>query len=317
MSEVLAWLHGLLLAIGLGGPAGGDDWVQGYVEGEQVRVAAPVEGELATLSVQRGSLVEPGDALFALDPTVQRATRDEALAALDRARSNLADLGKGDRPSELADLEAQRDQARADLQLAEQRLRRQQELVRTSASARDQLDQAEATAQRYRARVEQLTAQLETARLGARADRVAAAGAEVEAAKAALASAERRLAEMAPAAQRAARVEDTYFRPGERVPASKPVVSLLPPENVKLRFFVPEPLLSRVSQDAQVAWSCDGCPPDLTARISFISGEAEFTPPVIYSVGSRDKLVYMVEAKPAEGFLPRPGQPVDVRLPGP
>lgn len=317
MSELLAWLQGLLLAIGIGGPAREGVWVQGYVEGELVRVAAPVEGRLASLAVERGAEVAAGAPLFALDQTIQRAVRDEALASLRRAQANLADLRKGEREEELAAIEARRAQAEADLVLAEQRLRRQQELVRTSASARDRLDEAMAQAKSDRALVDQLTAELAVARLGGRSDRIDAAEAEVAAAEAGLASAEHRLAELAPVAPAAARVEDTHFRPGERVPADRPVVSLLPPENVKLRFFVPEPRLSRLAPGVEVAWSCDGCPAGLTARISFVSGEAEFTPPVIYSIGSREKLVFMVEARPAAGFLPRPGQPVDVRLPGP
>lgn len=317
MSELLAWLQSLLLAIGIGGPAREGVWVQGYVEGELVRVSAPVEGRLASLAVERGAEVAAGAPLFALDQTIQRAARDEAAATLRRAQANLADLRKGEREEELAAIEARRAQAEADLVLAEQRLRRQQELVRTSASARDRLDEAMAEAKSDRALVDQLTAELAVARLGGRSDRIDAAEAEVAAAEAGLASAEHRLAELAPVAPTAARVEDTHFRPGERVPADRPVVSLLPPENVKLRFFVPEPRLSRLAQGIEVAWSCDGCPAGLTARISFVSGEAEFTPPVIYSIGSREKLVFMVEARPVAGFLPRPGQPVDVRLPGP
>jgi HlyD family secretion protein len=317
MSEILRWLQALLVAVGIGAPAREGTWVQGYVEGEQVRIAAPVEGELATLSVERGAAVEAGAPLFALDPTIEQASRDEALAALRRAEANLADLRKGERAPELAAIEAQRAQAEADLGLAEQRLRRQQELVKTSASARDRLDEAAAEAGRLKARVAELAAELTVATLGARLDRIAAAEAEVATARAALSAAERRLTEIAPTAPVAARVEDTHFRPGERVPASRPVVSLLPPENVKLRFFVPEPMLARLSPGSTVDWSCDGCPIGLTARVSFIAGEAEFTPPVIYSVGSREKLVFMVEARPAAGFLPRPGQPVDVRLPEP
>ena len=315
MNEILAWLQGLLLAIGIG--SGGRDgrWVQGYAEGELVRMAAPVEGQLAQLAVARGDGVEAGARLFALDATVERAARDEAAAALRQAEADLADLRKGAREPELAAIDAQRAQAEADLRLAEQRLRRQQELVASNAAARDRLDEATAAAEHGRARISQLAADRAVAALPGRDDRIAAAEAQVEAARAALARTERRLAEIAPAAPVAARVEDTHFRPGERVPAGRPVVSLLPPENVKLRFFVPEPQLGRLWPGKEVAWACDGCPSGLTARVGFIAGEAEFTPPVIYSVGSREKLVFMVEAWPAAGFLPRPGQPVDVRLP--
>lgn len=315
MAELMAWLQGLLLAlgIGVGGPEG--QWVQGYAEGEQIRVAAPVEGELAILAVERGAWVEAGAPLFALDRTMQTAARDDAEATLRRAEADLADLRKGERDEELAAIEARRAQAEADLMLAEQRLRRQEDLVRTNAAVRDRLDEAMAQAKSDRALVGQLTAELAVAKLGARTDRIAAAEEQVVAARAGLASAEHRLGELAPTAPRASRVEDTHFRQGERVPAGKPVVSLLPPENIKLRFFVPEPLLARLAPGGQVGWACDGCPSGLTARIGFVSGEAEFTPPVIYSIGAREKLVFMVEAWPEGTFRPRPGQPVDVRLP--
>jgi len=110
-------------------------------------------------------------------------------------------------------------------------------------------------------------------------------------------------------------VADVLARPGETIPAGGPVVSLLPPENILVRFFVPEALLAKVHSGDKVALRCDGCPADLAATISFISPQAEYTPPVIYSEASRAKLVYMVEARPppAEAALINPGQPIAVR----
>ena len=105
-----------------------------------------------------------------------------------------------------------------------------------------------------------------------------------------------------------------YYRPGEIVPAGRPVIALLPPANVKVRFFVPETELARVSLGDSVAVGCDNCPPDLTARISFIARTAEFTPPVIYSLEERAKLVYLVEARPERPQDMRIGQPVHVTL---
>jgi len=104
-------------------------------------------------------------------------------------------------------------------------------------------------------------------------------------------------------------------QPGETLAAGAPVVSILPPGNIFLRFFVPEPALPGVHQGDEVALLCDGCPPDLTATISFIAPQAEFTPPVIYSESTRGKLVYLVEArpKPSQASLLNPGQPVTVR----
>jgi len=109
-------------------------------------------------------------------------------------------------------------------------------------------------------------------------------------------------------------VEEVYYRPGEMVPAGRPVVSLLPPGNLKVRFFVPEPVLPKIAYGDTVKVGCDGCDPDLTARVSFIARQSEFTPPVIYSLEERSKLVFLVEALPEKPAAFRVGQPVDVTL---
>jgi HlyD family secretion protein len=107
-------------------------------------------------------------------------------------------------------------------------------------------------------------------------------------------------------------VQQVYFRPGEVVTASKPIVALLPPGNMKVRFFVPETVLPRIRYGETVTVRCDGCTGDLTAKVSFISKTAEFTPPVIYSLEERAKLVFLIEALPTEPGNLRVGQPVDV-----
>ena len=151
--------------------------------------------------------------------------------------------------------------------------------------------------------------------LAGRQDELAAAEAAVAAAKAALAMAQWRLAERKAFAPAAGMITDTLYRPGEHVAAGAPVVELLPPDNVKLRFFVPEPLLGTLQIGQPIRFTCDGCPPDLGGRISFVAPEAEYTPPVIYSRESREKLVFLVEAEPDPAAPPlHPGQPVDVWL---
>jgi HlyD family secretion protein len=109
-------------------------------------------------------------------------------------------------------------------------------------------------------------------------------------------------------------VQQIYFRQGEMVPAGRPVLALLPPENIKLRFFLPETTVAKVAIGDSVNVSCDACPSDLKARVSFIAQSAEFTPPVIYSLEERSKLVYLVEARPEKPAALRVGQPVSVRL---
>jgi len=110
-------------------------------------------------------------------------------------------------------------------------------------------------------------------------------------------------------------IEQVYFRVGETVSAGKPVVALLPPKNLKMRFFAPEPILPQIKYGESVAVSCDGCENGLTAKISFIARSAEYTPPVIYSLDERAKLVYLIEARPDQPGKFRVGQPITVTLP--
>lgn len=109
-------------------------------------------------------------------------------------------------------------------------------------------------------------------------------------------------------------VQQIYYRPGEIVPAGRPVLALLPPGNLKVRFFVPEAVLPKVAYGDEVKVACDGCAANLTARVSFIARQSEFTPPVIYSLEERSKLVYLIEALPTTPAAFRVGQPVDVTL---
>jgi HlyD family secretion protein len=109
-------------------------------------------------------------------------------------------------------------------------------------------------------------------------------------------------------------IQQIYFREGETVPAQRPVLSIMPPGNMKLRFFVPEPELPKLAIGDQVRVSCDNCAGDLTARIYFIATTAEYTPPVIYSLDERDKLVYLIQARPSRPDALRVGQPISVFL---
>ncbi|HEY0837251.1 MAG TPA: HlyD family secretion protein, partial [Azospirillum sp.] len=165
-----------------------------------------------------------------------------------------------------------------------------------------------------RARLAELAAQLAVSNLPARPDLLRAAEDAVSMAEAALAQQDQRLADMAPAAPADALVEDTLYNPGEWVPAGAPVVSLLPPGQVKVIAYLPERLMGGVRVGDAVRLRCDGCPADLTARVRYVSPRAEYTPPVIYSVQNRAKLVFRIEATPEGPARLNPGLPVDVEL---
>jgi len=318
MDAIFDWIAGAFMAVAaLFGGADVSTGYQGYVEADYVRVAVPEPGTLELLAVRRGDMVEAGDLLFALDDTAERAARDEAAARLTQAEARAADLRKGERPEEIAALEAERRQAQASLALTRSELDRQQQLYDTRVIAESRLDEARSAYRRDVARVAELDAQIATAELGGRADAIAAAAAEIEAARAALAQAEWRLSQRSAAAAMAALVDDTLYAEGEHVAAGKPIVSLLPPGNLFVRFFVPETELGRIAVGQRLAVTCDGCAGPIAARVSFVSSDAEYTPPVIYSEARREKLVFMIEARPVVaapdlGATLHPGQPVTV-----
>ena len=312
------WGCGLALLLGAcrpPPPAG----FSGVVEVEPVLVAAPLAGRLVELAVQRGAQVAAGAPLFALEHASESDAVREAQAEVARAEAAARDLGKGQRRDELAALQAAVEAQTAALARSESDLKRQRELAAQGFVSGAELTTLTAQRNADAARVEQSRAQLRSARQGGREDVQAAANAAVDAARASLAQAEWRLAQKTVAAPAAARVEDTLYRVGEWVAAGSPVVSLIEPAAVKLRFFVPETQVARVAPGQRVRATCDGCAAPVEATVRFVAREAEFTPPVIYSRGSREKLVFMVEAwpAPAEAAKLRPGLPVDVTLVGP
>lgn len=302
----------IAMTFGLG--ASGGPVAHGYVEGEYLRIAAPVAGFLESLPVSRGQRIDKGAALFAIDSAVPLAERDRLAAALSQARSQLSDLRTGKRPEEIDVILAQKDQAEATLRRAKSDLERQQALIRHYVSTDEKVDIARSTYEQTIGRIEELKAQLAAARLPARPEQIRAAEDGVRVAEAALLQQERRLAEMAPRAPVGALVEDTLYNPGEWVPAGSPVVSLLPPDKIKLVVYVPEPLLSSVKPGQTRPVTCDGCAAGIKARVTYVSPKAEYTPPVIYSVGSREKLVYRVELAPERAGVLTPGLPVDVEI---
>jgi HlyD family secretion protein len=293
------------------------DRVQGYVEGEFVYVASPFAGALESLAVRRGAQVRVGETLFALEQVSEKAARDEAERRLGQSRANLEDARKGKRPTEIDSIKAQLKQAQAALRLSSREVVRQEGLTTVPGAAVElEVDRARSARDQDRQRVAQLQAELDTALLGSRMDQVIAAEAEVRAREAALVRAEWELGQKRQQASKSGLVFDTLYREGEWVPAGRPVVVLLPPENIKVRAFVPEKRVGTIhpGDDAQV--SVDGVAARYSGKISYISPRAEYTPPVIYSQESRDKLVFMVEVvfEPSTAGELNPGQPVDVQF---
>ncbi|WP_426207811.1 HlyD family secretion protein [Massilia sp. TWP1-3-3] len=290
----------------------------GYAEGEYVRLGAPLAGTLVRVHVKTGESAIAGEPAYVLEQGSETAARLEAASRVQRAEALLADLRKGARSDEVAAIAADLHGAEAALALSRANLERDRKLVNESFISRARIDQSSAAVAADRARVEQAAARLRTAQTSARSDQVTAAQKEVEAARAQLAQAQWRLDQKAQSFPTAGLVSDVYYRVGEWVSAGAPVLAILPPANIKARFFIPEARLGqlKVGQGATIA--CDGCAAPIKARISFIAPQAEFTSPLIYSKENRSTLVFMAEATPdvREAGMLHPGQPLTV-TPGP
>jgi HlyD family secretion protein len=289
---------------------------QGYVEGEYVHVASPVAGRLDKLYVQRGQTVEAKAPLFALEAEQEIAAKQQADEQLNAALAQLADLKVGRRQPEVAVTQAQLAQGVAAEEQAAMQLKRDEAQFAAGGIAKAQLDDSRANQAIKAARVRELTEQLDVTRLPAREDQIRAQNAQVAAARAAQSQAAWRLDQKRATANQTELIADTLYREGEWVAAGSPVVRLLPPGNLKLRFFVPETAAGSIKPGRSVSVGCDGCGAGVAAVVSYVSDEAEFTPPIIYSNETRSKLVFLVEARPLADNTARlrPGQPVSVTL---
>lgn len=265
---------GLVFLVLLAGCSKPDDAWLGYAEGDYAYISAPTAGWVTKLAVERGAVVKEDQPLFTLDDTSQIASRDSANADIAQAEGKMAT-------------------AVANLDLTQKELTRQAALLKSSATSKQNYDTAKADYDSAVAQIDQIKATEASAR-------------------ATLAGAAYQLTQRSILSRTHGRVEEVYFREGEYAPAQTPIVSVLPPENVYVRFFVPESQFSKIRLGQKVKIGCDGCG-EIVATIAFIANSYEYTPPVIFSLSSRDKLVFKVEARASGGLKLHPGQPVDVR----
>ena len=313
---VILALFGLaLLFLGwrwLASGPGGSDMLSGYVEGETLYLSAAQAGRVQSLGVRRGQRVAAGAPLFLIEPDQQVAQGQQARAELEAAQAQAQDARLGQRAPEIAILEADLASAEALAREARIALNRADALVRRGIYARVRLTEARAAYDAAAARVAAARNRIEVATLGQREAQVRAADARVSQAQARVSETGARLGTLAPTAPSAGRIEEVFYQRGEYAAANQPVVALIPDDRITIRFFVPEGAVAAYQTGRQVHFRCDGCAGDLTATISYVSPRPEFTPPIIYSREARDRLVFMVEARPANGATLVPGLPVDV-----
>lgn len=282
----------LVAAVAGCSPGGTRDRAQGYVEGDYLNIAPQTAGRITAILVSEGQWVEAGTVLARMDTTEAEALRDSAKAQLAEAEAGLA--------MSTAEIE----QANATLRAADREYTRLKGLSRTQVASESALDEARRAYETARAAV----SALESART--------ASERRIESARALLAQAAWQLEQRTLLAPANGSVDEIFFRPGEVVTAGRPVVALLPPGNLKVVAFVAQASLTRVPVGAKVRVRCDGCAGPIEARVTFVAKEAEYTPPVIYSLETRGKLVYKIEVQPLAPVAGlNVGQPVDLELP--
>ncbi|TIL75064.1 MAG: HlyD family efflux transporter periplasmic adaptor subunit [Mesorhizobium sp.] len=287
----------------------------GYVEGDYV-LLAPIEvAQVETISVKRGDRVAPGTPVVTLESADAKIAVAQAEAALAQAQAQLADLQVGKRPEEIEVLKAQVDMATAQAADAKRRYTRASDLFKRGTGTQADYDTASASLETANAQLGQAEANLAVGGLPARPETIKAADNQVRQAQSALEQARWRLSKRVLAAPSPGRINDVIRYPGDTAGPTAPVISILPDGAVKLSVYVPESAFSSVEVGTLLNVHCDGCGPDVKARVSYVSPDPEFTPPVIYSLETRQKLVYLVEARPEgdAGGL-QPGQIVDVEL---
>lgn len=287
---------------------------QGYVEAEYVLVAPQIAGTVQTLDVKRGQTVHKGDLLYTLDNIAEKTAFDTAKAQADKAEAALADLLKAKRQPELDQLIAAQDAARAAVQLAKLNVDRDEKQINTKAISQATMDADRAALTQAEAHLGETQAALASGKLPiGRDDAIRAAQADLAATTASLATATWRLEQKKLVAPTDAFVFDTLYHEGEFIPVGQPVISLLPAPNIRLRFFVSAPALQEIALNDKVHIRDDASQPPLTAHVTYIAPQAEYSPPQLYNRDNREKLLFMVEATPdTPSTNLHPGQPVDI-----
>lgn len=287
--------------------------ITGYIEAEWRHLAAPQAGWLTTLDLLEGDAITPGQSLFQLDATQQQAAVTQAQQNVLAAEAALADLNKGARPEELAALSARLQAAQARLDLARTEQRRMQSLVKQGLINQEQLDQANTELSISESDLKALQQEIAVAGLGGRIDRLLQAEAQVQVTVAQLAAQQDALAKRSVTSTMTGVIDQVHYHAGEFVPATAPVLTVRLTDQDKVRFHLSQARLPEIKLGQAVHITADGRDQPIIAHITHISGSAEFTPPVIYSQGVRDKLVFLIEARLDTGQSLPPGLPVEVR----
>ncbi|OAI50933.1 hypothetical protein AYO37_00625 [Opitutia bacterium SCGC AG-212-L18] len=316
-TQIKAVLYCLVIFLLLGGCKDHKhDHIQGYVDAQLTYISSTRSGKLISLPVDRGDEVKVGDLLFQLENEPEKAALELGKEKVKESQARLENAKKGQRPPELEAIEFKIAQAEARHDLAKITWERQVNLVKSKATAKSNEDAAKRELDESAELIKELKANLETAKLGARVDEIAAAEAQLQQAEADLERLEWEYNNKIVKSMKEARVFDTFFTIGETIESFKAVLSLLVPEEVKAIFFVPQLELHQLQVGQKIDIICDNCTTPITATVSFISPQAEYTPPVIYSTERRSELIFRVEAKFEKEVAKKMnlGLPIEVKL---
>lgn len=310
MTDVAGWFAAALAAVLPGyGDDPGRQW-NGYVEADYHYAAPLTAGRIVSIPVQEGQRVEAGEVLMVLDDRAERAALAEAEARVAQAAANLADLQTGKREAEIDVIRANLDKAKAAQAQQKINFDRSETLLARNVISLSQWQSDRAALDAADAAVAELQAELRVADLPARgAERDAAEQAQ-KAAQAAQDAARIALDERQVRAPITGVIDDIFFQEGEVAATGAPSMSIYDPDAMKAILFVPERERASVSVGQVLTVTCDGCPPGLTARLSRLSADPQYTPPIIYSREERDRLVFRAEALSDQPLSLLPGQPV-------
>nr|WP_321980355.1 HlyD family efflux transporter periplasmic adaptor subunit [uncultured Cohaesibacter sp.] len=286
----------------------------GYVEGTYIQVAPIETARIIEIPVNRGDHVAPDQIVARLEKQDAAIAVDNAEAALSQAKSTLANLEQGARPEKIAALQSSLEAAELSARQAERDMTRQRTLLEKGSVAQSVYDTARTAYDVAKAQAEEIRSNLAYTSLPARENEIAAAKAAVEQAEAALKSAQWKEEQRTLMASVTGVVTDIIHEAGEMAGPQVPILEILPDDGIKLKLYIPEESLASIQMGSKLTITCDSCGDDLSATVSYISDGPEFTPPVIYSLENRQKLVYLIEAKASKGSKLNPGQIVSAWL---
>jgi HlyD family secretion protein len=305
---ILAFFSCILISCG----QQSQDHYQGYVEGELIFLTSPYSGVLEKLFVKRGETVKKGALIFKLAQYPEILKIKEAEAELTQSKKVHQDLQNPRRSPEIAAIHEEIEQIDAKIKLAQLQVERFRKLYEKNAASKENVDQAVSQYEELQhAKTEQL-AHLDLAKQGSRKEQIDAQQAQIEAVTARLQQVQWQLEQKTLAAPVDGVVFDTYYRPGEFVPGQQAVAALLSPNNVRIEFFIPANKLASLHLGQGISFTCDGCETSSPAKISYISPEAEYIPPLVYSRENQNKLVFRIKADISSPNKFKPGQPVMV-----